>query len=96
MEKIQIVSLSLDDFRNMLSDIVREHMNQVGKEPSDELLTVNEVAARLNISKPTLHKYAKLGILIRHKLGNRVYYRWNEILAAVKRIESNDFRSGRV
>ena len=42
MEKIQIVSLSLDDLRNMISDIVREHMNKVGKEPSDELLNVNE------------------------------------------------------
>ena len=95
MEKIQIVSLSLEDFRSMLSDVVREHLNQVGNEPSDELLTVNEAAARLKISKPTLHKYAELGILIRHKIGERVYYRWSDILAAAKRIEPKDLKDGR-
>ena len=95
MEKIEIVSLSLEDFRNMLSEIVRENVNQFGNEPSDELITVNEAVERLKISKPTLHKYAELGILIRHKLGNRIYYRWSEILAAAKRIESRELNSGR-
>jgi hypothetical protein len=87
MEQIQILQLNLDEFRALLSDVVKEHLKQLNKAPSEELLTINEVASRLKISKPSLHKYSDMGILTRHKIGERVYYRWSEILAAAKKIE---------
>lgn len=89
MEKIQLLELSLDDFRNMLSEVVDEHMKQLDKDTPEQLLTRKDVAERLKISLPTLHKYTELGILTQHKIGERVYYRWSEVLTAAKRIESN-------
>ena len=89
MEQIQLLQISLDDFRDLLSDIVRENLRQIEKDLPDLLLTRKEVASKLNISLPTLHKYSELGILTRHKIGERVYYRWSEILAAAKKIEPN-------
>ena len=88
MEKVQIVGLSIEEFRNMISDVVDKRMNQLEKESPEELLTRKEVTERLKISLPTLHKYSELGILTQHKIGERVYYRWSEVLAAAKRIES--------
>lgn len=87
METIQLLSLSLDDLRELLSDIVQEQLTQIEKDTPEELLTINEVSSRLKISKPSIHKYSDMGILIRHKIGERVYYRWSEILAAAKKIE---------
>jgi hypothetical protein len=87
MEKLQLVEISLDEFRNMISDVVEEHMKQIDKESPEELLTRREVTERLKISLPTLHKYSELGILTQHKIGERVYYRWSEVLAAAKKIE---------
>ena len=89
MERIQILSLSIDDFRDLLSDIVKEHLKQLDKDSPEELLTITAVSSRLKISKPTIHKYSDLGILIPHRLGNRIYYFWSEILAAAKKIEPN-------
>jgi hypothetical protein len=74
---------------------VQEHLKQIEKKSPEELLTIKEVALRLKISIPTIHKYSDLGILSRHKLGNRVYYLWSEILVAAKKIESKSFKDGR-
>jgi len=87
MEQIQILQLSLDDFKSLLSDVVREHLNQLEKDSPEELLTINDVSSRLKISKPSIHKYSDMGILIRHKIGERVYFLWSEILEAAKKIE---------
>ena len=95
MEKIQVFEISLDEFRNMISDVVDKHMKQFDKDSPEELLTRKEVTERLKISLPTLHKYSELGILTQHKIGERVYYRWSEILAAAKRIEPKNLKDGR-
>ena len=94
MEQIQILSLSLGDFRDLISDAVQEQLKQLDRDSPEELLTVNAVSSRLKMSKPTILKYSELGILIPHKIGKRKYYLWSEILAAAKRIEpKNSFNS---
>ncbi len=87
MTQIQLLQISLEDFRDMLSSVVYEHMKQFEKDTPEQLLTRKEVTERLKISLPTLHKYSELGILTQHKIGERVYYLWSEVLAAAKRIE---------
>ena len=87
MNAIQLLELSLDDLRTLLSDVVKEQMKQYEKDTPEQLLTRKEVAEKLSISLPTLHKYTELGILIQHKIGERVYYRWDEVLSAAKKIE---------
>lgn len=89
MGKIQLFELSFDDFRHLLSEVVDEHMKQFDKDTPEQLLTRKDVTERLKISLPTLHKYTQLGILTQRKIGERVYYRWSEILAAAKKIEPN-------
>lgn len=93
MEQIQILRLSLDEFKDLLSDVVQEHLNNLDQGSPEELLTINEVVSRLKISKPSLTKYSDLGILTRYKIGKRVYYRWDEILAAAKKIEPTNLKA---
>ena len=87
MEQIQILQLSLDDLRDLLSGVVNEHLKKHAIDSPEELLTVNEVSSRLKMSKPTILKYSSLGILIPYKIGERKYYLWSEVLAAAKKIE---------
>ena len=87
MNAIQVLELSLDDLRELLTEVVKEQMQTLDKDNPEQLLTRKEVTERLKISLPTLHKYSELGILTQHKIGERVYYRWSEVLAAAKRIE---------
>jgi len=53
--------------------------------PSNEetLLSPKEVMDWLNISAPTLNDWAKKNILHRYKLGNRAFYKKEEIIKAL-------------
>jgi len=60
--------------------------NQSYDEPQSELLTREEVCKLLSINKTTLWKHTKSGKLKSLGLGNRVYYKKNEVLQAVKHL----------
>ena len=49
MEQIQLTQLSLDDLKNILDEVISEHLKDVKKEQSDQLFTRKELAERLDI-----------------------------------------------
>ena len=55
-------------------------------QPENELLTREQVCKLLSINKTTLWKHTKSGKLKSLGLGNRVYYKKNEVLEAVKHL----------
>lgn len=48
-----------------------------------------EVASMLKISLPTLSEWTKLGWLTSYKMGNRVYYKLNEVESAIEKLSNN-------
>jgi hypothetical protein len=50
---------------------------------SATLLSPKEVMDWLSISPPTLNDWAKKGILSRYKLGNRAFYKKEEIMSSL-------------
>ncbi|HRG67296.1 MAG TPA: helix-turn-helix domain-containing protein [Saprospiraceae bacterium] len=57
---------------------------------SKEWLTSKEVCDLLKISYTTLHDWSKKGLLKKHKLGNRIRFRHDEILESLQRIETKN------
>ena len=55
-------------------------------QPENEFITRDEVCALLNFNKTSLWKHTKSGKLKSYGIGNRVLYRKNEVLEAVKPI----------
>lgn len=55
-------------------------------EPSNDLLTRDEVCRLLNFNKTSLWKHTKSGRLKSYGIGNRVLYKKSEVLEAVKPI----------
>ncbi|MCA2611906.1 MAG: helix-turn-helix domain-containing protein [Chitinophagaceae bacterium] len=53
-----------------------------------------EVARLLMISLPTLRDYTKSGWLVSYKIGNRVLYKQEEVLACVERVAAHKFKRG--
>lgn len=51
--------------------------------PHEELLTIKDVSSLLNISIPTVHSYASKGLIIKHKIGSRVFFKKNEVLGSL-------------
>lgn len=51
---------------------------------SDELLTVEKTAELLNVVPQTIFCWRKSGILTGYRMGNRVYFKRSEVLAALQ------------
>ena len=57
-------------------------------QPANPLLTRDEVCELLSFNKTSLWKHTKSGRLKSYGIGNRVYYKRDEVLEAVKPIYS--------
>lgn len=86
---IQIDAESKNEFRSMIKDEITKALNEktsktkgVKKdfEPDEQLLTREEVMKLLHVSHSTLYHYQRKRILPFLKIGNRVYFKKNDIL----------------
>lgn len=84
MSAIQFIGTTPDDLiREIKKEIIPELKEQLKeefqpKEPAS-YLTRNEVCELLHIDLSTLHRWRKEGTLIAYGLGNRIYFKRNEI-----------------
>lgn len=87
--KFEDLPLSMEQALEKLSLIEEElksiKQNFQPKEPV-ELLTREETAEYLKISLSTLWHWSKKGVLSSYGIGNRVYYKRNEVEASLIRI----------
>ncbi|MBO9619892.1 MAG: helix-turn-helix domain-containing protein [Niabella sp.] len=49
-----------------------------------EFITAAKVAELFEVSLPTVHAWANAGILTRHKIGTRTFFKYKEVMLAVK------------
>ncbi|MDP9961866.1 helix-turn-helix domain-containing protein [Chryseobacterium lathyri] len=84
MTTIQFIGTTPSDLiQEIKKEIIPELKEQLKeefqpKEPTS-YLTRNEVCETLHIDLSTLHRWRKEGILIAYGLGNRIYFKRNEI-----------------
>lgn len=57
---------------------------------SKEWLTAKEVCELLKISHTTLHDWSLKGLLKKHKISNRIRFRYDEVLQSLTKIESKN------
>ena len=58
-------------------------INQNKPAPNNEWLTPDEVSQILKVDKSTVHNWTKKGKLKKYAIGNRVYYKRDEVEAAL-------------
>ena len=89
----QLVYDIKESFRNLLKEeLAKINFDKTRDEGQIEYGTREEVAKVLRISLPTLSDYSKRGILIDYQIGGKILYRWNEVHAAVQKIEHTKYR----
>ena len=49
-----------------------------------EFVPAKKAAALLGVSMPTLYKFARIGVLQKHHLGSKTFYKRSELLKAYK------------
>lgn len=89
-----VVQMTISDLENMMTQVIRrtvvEILNQnderkTNKEDNEnKLLTRNEAAKFLNVEKETLWHWDKKGELKALKIGRRVYYKQEDIMAKLR------------
>jgi excisionase family DNA binding protein len=97
MAAIILNGLSVSDFREIITEAVREEIKtslpQPEKEaPNEKYLTRKETAGILRVSLPTLNDWTKTGKIKGYRIGNRVRYKRNEVSEALNQVQTLKFR----
>ncbi len=74
----------LDDLRALIRHEMQSQpaATAVQQPTGDELLTIKQAAALLDVCVATVHEYKRRGILAFQKLGGRTYIKRSNVLAA--------------
>ena len=78
----ELKSELLTGFRAILQDHQKEAL------AAKEWLTTNEVSDLLKVSTVTIHEWSKKGRLKKHRIGRSVRYRADEVMSALRRVET--------
>ncbi len=87
--EILLKGITLDHLNSTLLDGMEERIKELVERPEKKevkYLTRKEVAELLSISLPTLHDWSKRKILNPYRIGNRVYFKIDEIDQSLKQI----------
>ncbi|WP_435255279.1 helix-turn-helix transcriptional regulator [Tenacibaculum sp. A30] len=90
---IQITEVTVeelaDEVANKLMLKIENYLKELSKKKNDEILTRQEVADYLKISFATIYSWNKHGILNPIRMGNRVFYRKQDILNVLEQQKIN-------
>jgi len=87
MQSIQFIQITPEELKNEILTGIKEQLEELKKEykpkePS-KYLTRNEVAQMLSVDLSTLWNWSKKGKLTPYGIGNRVYYKREDIDKAI-------------
>ena len=93
--QILFTGISIDDFKNIVSESISTELQKLRpQEPQkqdDQLIKLNEVAEMLHVSKVTIFAWKKAGKIPFYRISNKVYFKKNEVIEALKKIEKRVF-----
>lgn len=84
------VLVNVDDLTGIFREIVREELlSAKEQELEDRLLSPDETCKLFKpaISLPTLQSYFKKGLIRKHYIGGRTWYKYSELMEDIKHIK---------
>ena len=96
MTKIVLHNFELSDIKKVVEEVLEKQLKgfSTPKKTELKLLTRKDTAKFLCISLPTLHEWTKTGVVIAHRIGNRVLYKQEEVQQALSQIQTSKMRGG--
>jgi len=93
---VQITEVTIDELADAVADKlmfkIENYLKELSKKQNDEILTRQEVADYLRISLVTIHSWNKHGILNPIRMGNRIFYKKQDILDVLEQQKINKKR----
>lgn len=87
-QQIVLTPVPLTDLVSEIVRAVRADMDATAAPPPEQLLTRHETAKQLHVTLPTLRDYTRRGYVQGYRMGNRVLYKRNEVLAALQQMRN--------
>src|SRR5689334_7891898 len=90
MENVILSPVPLDQLKELFTAIVRQEIRAKAQEEfKEKFLSPKETCALFSpkISLVTLNAWAAKGLLNKHYIGSRTYYRQSEVIEAVKSLK---------
>lgn len=91
MEVISIESQAYRELVNKL-DAIHQRLSEKEKQPKDQWLDNQELMQLLKISKRTAQSYRDSGLISFSQVGNKIYYRLNDVEDLLKRHYNKSFK----
>lgn len=88
-----IVTLTRGQLKDIIKEAIAENAQPAAKkDEQDGYISITEATKVFSppISKWTLHRWKKLGLVPSHRFGGRIYYKRSEILAAADKLKKFD------
>jgi hypothetical protein len=87
-----ITELNPDDFKTLLSTIVKTQLDDFKKELSnknanDDLLSREQILDLLQINASTLHRWQSAGKIAVYKFANKCFYKRSEIMESLIKLK---------
>ena len=93
---VQITEVTVDELADAVADKlmfkIENYLKELSKKQNDEILTRQEVADYLRINLVTIHSWNKHGILNPIRMGNRIFYKKQDILDVLEQQKINKKR----
>lgn len=85
---VQVQGISVETLLGKFDEL-KSQIQELQKQPQpDRLITRDETAKLLGVSLVTLHNWTKANILTAYRVGNKVRFKENEVLASLQQINS--------
>jgi len=90
---IELRQISLNELRELITDSIRAEIANLNKTGNiKDLLTREEVSELLNISLVSLYNHTKEGFIQSYKIGGRVLYKREDVLAALEKVKNLKYK----
>lgn len=94
-EKHLLVQLSIGDLQQLIKEAISQEFNKItsvikpvkkDSESNSELLTKKQTEELLKVSSTTLYLWNRDKVLEHKKLGNRVFYLYNDVMSKLNTV----------
>lgn len=84
MEQILLISITLDELLDKITERINIALSMTlerKKTPtSEDLLTIEDMERLFKVSKVTIHKWKKRGLIPFYKINRKVYFKRSEVI----------------
>jgi hypothetical protein len=88
MDKILFSPIDLQELISNVRTVIKEEIQASQEQQLQEkLLTTEEVGELLRVSRQTVINWSREGILIKYTMGHKVYWKYSEIITALKTVK---------